>query len=192
MKPDLPIYKVILDESEKTGVFAMSFVQSPAVERDFIYFSEPLELISFQSDEHRIVTGVVLRPNQLIYRNSNGFEYYIQFDKEAIEKARDKFHKYNYTSSVTLEHASPTSDVYVVESYLVNRSRQIVPVEFADIEDGAWILSYKIDNLELWNSIKESNKFNGFSIEAVIIPELVKNSKINKINKLLENIKNFS
>jgi hypothetical protein len=54
----------------------------------------------------------------------------------------------------------------MIESYLIDKERGIIPNEFKDVPDGSWIVSYKINNLAVWDEIKAGNVL-GFSIEGL-------------------------
>ena len=37
---ELPVYKLVINENDETGVDFVSLVTSPAIERNFVYFKE--------------------------------------------------------------------------------------------------------------------------------------------------------
>ena len=82
-KKKLKCYSVGLD----SDVFAISLVDEPAIESNFIYLSKekPVQICLETSEKH-IVMGAVLIPDKPIYRNQDGEEFYIQFSAETIEK----------------------------------------------------------------------------------------------------------
>ena len=55
----------------------------------------------------------------------------------------------------------------MIESYIVDKARGIVPSEFKDIEDGSWIVSYYIDDESLWNVLKNTDTLNGLSVQGL-------------------------
>ena len=55
----------------------------------------------------------------------------------------------------------------MIESYIVDKARGIVPSEFSDIEDGSWIVSYYIDDESLWNVLKNTDTLNGLSVQGL-------------------------
>lgn len=172
----LPCYSLNIDDSENTGCFKISLVDFPAVETSFLCFDKEPEKFNFKvtDDEKHIVTGIALRCNVPIYRVSpDGTEYYVLFTKETVEHIMQKFAKDNNGFNISLQHELDVKDCYVVESYLINKERGIVPQEFSDIEDGSWVVSVKIENPKVWEYIKEGN-CSGFSIEILAIPEALK------------------
>lgn len=192
----LPCYSLNIDDSENTGCFKISLVDFPAVETSFLCFNAEPEKFNFKvtDDEKHIVTGIALRCNVPIYRVApDGTEYYVLFTKETVEHIMQKFAKDNNGFNISIQHDVDVNDCYVVESYLINKERGIVPQEFSDIEDGSWVVSVKIENPKVWKYIKEGN-CSGFSIEILAIPEALKaaikkdkedyNKEIDKLKEL--------
>jgi hypothetical protein len=74
-------------------------------------------------------------------------------------------------------------DVILFESYFVNDELTNIPTAFENqnLKAGSWIVSYKVNNNEVWNDIK-SGKIQGFSIEGWFnkTPVLVK-GQYNKV-----------
>ena len=201
----LPCYSLNIDDSENTGCFKISLVDFPAVETSFLCFNAETEPEKFNfkvtDDEKHIVTGIALRCNVPIYRVSpDGTEYYVLFTKETVEHIMQKFAKDNNAFNISIQHELDVKDCYVVESYLINKERGIVPQEFSDIEDGSWVVSVKIENPKVWQYIKEGN-CSGFSIEILAIPEALKaaikkdkedyNKEIDKLKSVLNEFLNI-
>ena len=158
----------ILDDDEKTGIQAMSFVDDPAVGFEFMCFDnvEPIEY-KFQADK-QIVTGVALLADVPIFRrNEKVGEHYVVFKRELIERMVDKFFRKDKDKSVNLDHNKDlkVDGAYVIESYIKDSKRGIVPMGFENVTDGSWMVTYKITDKDLWKSIVSGNKFKGFSIE---------------------------
>lgn len=157
------------DEAE--GVFAVSLVESPAIERDFVAFSKEQKTIKFNS-EKRIVTGPALIPNQKIYRNSKDKgEHYVQMSSETIEKVVQKFAKKGYFGETTLEHQKKLENNYVFESWITRE-----PLAEFNVPKGTWMISMKIEDNETWDAIK-SGQVKGFSIEG-LFSKLMKNEDV--------------
>ena len=89
------IVELILDEEqEDAGIEAISIVESPAIESDFVALnSEEIKLAEIDK-EKKILLGALLIPNKPIYRKGDeGEEYYIFFSKDTIVKASQMFLK---------------------------------------------------------------------------------------------------
>ena len=54
----------------------------------------------------------------------------------------------------------------MLESYIIDKERGICPNEFASAPDGSWVVSYKVNNLDVWNKIK-SGEVKGFSVQGL-------------------------
>lgn len=167
----MKVYYIKIDENDSTtGIDAISLVDVPAVQKNFLCFNEdkPVRL-NFDNSKH-IITGVVCLADTPIYRYNEFYgEYYVVFSKETIEKMVEKFAKNDLFKSVNLQHDDDSfvDGIYMIESYITNKERGINPVEFSDIPDGSWICSYKVENEKLWNEIINGNKLNGFSLQGM-------------------------
>ena len=197
----LPIYKIIINDNDESGCTTISLVDNPAIELPFLCFSDDKKVhkLSFD-DEKQTISGIAMVADTPIYRNSPKMgEYYIVFTKDMIRKMVEKFAKNGYYNLVNLQHSSDAyvSNVYMCESLIINKERGLCPIEFKDVPDGSWMVSYHIADNELWNEIKTSGQLNGFSIEVLSDMELVeeKNTQkysMNKIFKLAKRILKLS
>lgn len=164
------VFYINIDD-ELTGINAISLVESPAVEKDFLCFSKEKETVKLNFDNaKRVISGVVCLADTPIYRYNEKYgEYYVVFSKETIQKMVEKFAKMDLFKSVNLQHDDTkfVDGIYMFESYIINKERGINPVEFSDIPDGSWIASYKVENDELWGEIINGNKLNGFSLQGL-------------------------
>lgn len=180
----LPVYRFSIDEFDiEDGISIMSFVRNPAVEKSFLKFSKVELKYSFNEDK-RIVTGVAMRANYYILRGKDevGEDCYIYQTASDVEEVVQKFMKERRTKDVNINHKGEKVDgVYLFESFILTDKHKLDYPEFADVELGSWIVSYKVDNEEVWQQIKEG-KLNGFSIEAA--GQL--KSEDNYINRLSE------
>jgi len=182
------IYKIKIDPTDQvTGMDAISLVEYPAVEVDFLKFSKDENIhLQFENDEKRIITGVALLADTPIYRiKPDGEEYYVVFDKETIEQLVTKYAKYMFQNFVNIEHSDRhyVDGMYMIESYIINHERGIVPNEFSKVPDGSWIVSYKVENMDVWEKIK-SGEVKGFSIQGVF--NLIEQNEDPSIDDMIE------
>lgn len=164
------IYYIDINDEDETGLDAISLVQHPAIGVDFLCFKEDVKKIDFSADEDKhILTAVALRADHPIYRRNGEYEYWVIFTKDVIRKLVTKYAKNNLFNSVNIEHNdySFVKSAYMIESYIVDKTRGIVPSEFSDIEDGSWIVSYYIDDESLWNVLKNTDTLNGLSVQGL-------------------------
>lgn len=167
----MKVFYIRINDEDLTGIDAISLVDVPAVEKNFLCFSEEKQPIKMQFDNSKhIITGVVCLADTPIYRYDERVgEYYVVFSKETIEKMVEKFAKMDLFKSVNLQHDNEkfVDGIYMMESYITNKERGINPIEFADIPDGSWVASYKVENEALWGEIINGNKLNGFSLQGM-------------------------
>ena len=172
---NLPLYNLVIDDDDTLGVDKISLVTYPAVEENFLLFDETKRAdysFSIQNEEKRIVSGIAMVADRPIYRETTDKKgYYVVFSKDTIEKIAHRFAKNNYAFNISTQHKTDVDNCYVVESFIINKERGICPKEFADVEDGSWYTSVKIDNQELWDAIKNGEGLNGFSVEIRAIAE---------------------
>ena len=164
----LPIFDIIVDtDTDELNMSCISLVTDPAVEKDFECFSKDKKPMNFNitdQDKH-CITGVAIRADVPIYRYSPDMgEYYVRFTKETIEQIVYKYSKQNLWNSVSLEHSGQNIDSAVMVEFFI-KSPSKCPEGFQDVEDGSLMVTYKITDENLWDTVKNSDEINGFSIE---------------------------
>lgn len=184
----LPIYKLTINDNDETGVDYNAFVDEPAHLKAFIAFDKSMPY-QFK-EEQRIVTGVMMSANTLIYRNSPDIgEHQVFFDTPTIKQIVLKFFKNSFGNNVNKMHDENdrVNGATMFESFFIDSKRGVnAPLEFAkqNLQDGTWIASYKVENDQLWNEVK-SGKFQGFSVEGIFdrIQVQIKTNNKQKMNK---------
>jgi hypothetical protein len=168
LEEDLQLFELVVD-AEEDGVFANSFVEEPAIERDFVFFNKQKE-IQFQAidNEKRLVAGPLLIPNKKIIRMDEQMGMYnVFFKPETIELIARKFMKNGYNGEVTVEHDRKVKDVYLTESWLIEQSSKDKSNLYGyTLPKGTWFGIYKVDNPKVWEEVK-AGKYKGFSIEGI-------------------------
>jgi len=163
----MKIVELILDENQDaSGIEAISIVESPAIEEDFIALKSNEIKLAEIDKEKKILMGALLIPNKPIYRNNGEDEYYIYFSKDTVLKASQMYLTKGNQNNSTLEHQHSLSGLSLVESWIVedevhDKSRKYgmnVPV-------GTWMGAVKVNNDEVWNDYVKTGKVKGFSIE---------------------------
>jgi len=161
------IIELILDEDqEESGVEAISVVENPAIESDFIALqAEEIKLAEIDK-EKKILLGALLIPNKPIYRNSEEGEYYIFFSKETIVKASQMYLRNGYQNNSTLEHQKALNGLTLVESWIVEDEVQDKSRKYGlNVPVGTWMGAVKVNNDKIWEEYVKTNKVKGFSIE---------------------------
>lgn len=188
---NMETYKVLFNEEENEGVYAVSLVSDPAIGVNFITLSKQKEIkLATVNEEQRILMGAILIPNQPIYRNQDGHEYNIVFPKETIKQVQQNFALKGYQNNSTIEHSGEQiQNVTFVESWIKENDVHDKSVHYGFNEEvGTWFGLMKVNNDEIWNDYVKTGKVKGFSIDGVFDMEKV-NLKT-EINMNLESIVN--
>ena len=161
------VIEMVINEADvNDGVFAISVVNKPAIQEDFIALSEhEIELKTIDA-EKRILMGAVLVPKQEIPRiDKNGNVYYIKFSAQTIRKASELFLIRSNQNNATLEHKVQLDDMSVVESWIVEDSKvDKSALHGMKYDVGTWVVSMKVNNEDVWQEVKNGT-IKGFSIE---------------------------
>ena len=187
-------YSVVGDSSD---VYAISLVEEPAIEIDYVAFDKDketkpnLKFIEDKENEKFMILGPALVPDKNIYRNYDGNEFYVSFSAECIEKLSYKFMRTCYGDGCfTKDHESFAQGCTLAESW-IKTSENDKSVDYGfDCPIGTWFVAAKIDSIELWDSIKKGER-KGFSIESwVDLEEIIENKdkKENDMSKQKTNL----
>lgn len=187
------IIELILDEAAiDAGVNAISIVEMPAIESDFIALSKEIEVNFAEVDnEKRILMGAALIPNKTIFRRNGEDEFYVYFSKDTIRRASQLFLKTGSQSKSTLEHQMKIEGLTVVESWIVDDSEKDKSAFYGlSMPVGTWMVSVKVDNEEIWTDFVKTKKVKGFSIEGYFADKTeLKAVEPNEEDVLIEKIK---
>jgi len=169
------------------GVYGISLVENPAMEGTFVALSKAEKTIELKTvnEEQRILLGLVLEPNKLIYRydEQTQEEYNITFDEQTIKDLSYGFFKNNSQSNSTIEHDNnPIKGVTFTESWIVENPTNDKSNNFGfSYPKGSWVAVMKVDSDEVWNNYVKTGKVLGFSIDAVLsLEEVNLKSNMNK------------
>lgn len=164
----MKIIELVLDESleDDNGITAISIVENPAIEEDFIALKNQEFKFAEQDKEKRLLLGAALVPNRPIFRKNEDDEYYIFFSKDTVRKASELFFIKGNQSESTLEHQAALEGLTVVESWIVESEQDKSRHYGLNVPVGTWMVSMKVQNDEVWNNYVKSGKVKGFSIEA--------------------------
>ena len=172
------------------GVFAISLVNAPATEETFIAMAKQEKIVKFAKvdEEQRILMGLVLQPDQLIYRvDEDGNEFEMFFSAETIKDFSQNFFQSGFQLNSKLEHDEPIEGVTFVESWLVENPKVDKSAAFGlEYPKGSWLVSMKVDNDDIWNNYIKTGELKGFSIDGMVELEEVNfksNIQMSKSNK---------
>jgi len=195
----MKIIELILDEeNEDNGITAISVVENPAIEEDFIALKNQEVKFAEQDKEKRILMGAALIPNKPIFRKNEEDEYYIFFSKDTVRKASELFFIKGNQSQSTLEHKVALEGLTVVESWIVESEQDKSRHYGMDVPMGTWMVSMKVNSDEVWNEYVKKGKVKGFSIEAYFSDKMsrpkdktLNESLEDEANELLDELKDF-
>lgn len=191
------IVELLLDEeNEVTGIEAVSIVESPAIESDFIALNSQEIKLAKVDEEKQILMGAALIPNKPIYRTNNEEEFYVYFSADTVRKASELFFKNGNQNNATLEHKLAVNDLTVVESWIVeNKEKDKSALYDLEVPVGTWMISMKVNNSEIWNDFVKTEKVKGFSIEGYFADKATiqasKDTSEDKALKKIEEIKSL-
>ena len=162
----MKIIELILDDDSELGVEAISVVENPAIEEDFVALKSQEIKLAEVDKEKRILMGALLVPNKPIYRRNGEDEYYIYFSKDTVEKASQMYLMQGNQNNSTLEHQYELNGLSLVESWIVEDKTHDKSVKYGmDLPIGTWMGSVKVNNDKVWTEFVKTGKVKGFSIE---------------------------
>jgi len=184
------IVELILDDDQMAeGISAISIVESPAIESNFIALKNHAVQFATVDTDKRILMGPALIPNKPIYRNQDGEEFYVYFSKATIEKASQLYLKNGNQSKATLEHEISINGLTLVESWLkIDEDHDKSAAYGLNDPVGTWYVAMKVDNAEIWDEYVKTGKVKGFSIEGFFAD---KSTVMNRHESKLEQLKNL-
>ena len=187
----MKIIELILDEDEAIGVEAISVVENPAIESDFIALNNQEIKLAEINKEKRLLMGALLIPQKPIYRKSGKEEYYIFFSKKTVARASQMYLQNGNQSQSTLEHDKQLKGLTLVESWIVeDKEKDKTALYGLDVPVGTWMGSVKVDNDEVWNDYVKSGKVKGFSIEGYFADKLERpNEELKEDLSVIEELK---
>jgi hypothetical protein len=189
---ELETFELFIDEArEEDGIEAISLVEFPAIEENFVALSKHKVEFKTVDSEKRVIVGLALVPDKPIYRRSGDKEYNIIFSKETVRKASELYLKRLKLNNATLEHDEQmTSGVSVIESWIVeDPSKDKTALYGLNAVEGAWAVTMKIDNDEVWKDVK-SGKYLGLSIEGMFSDRAEDIEEV-EANEILDQIKDM-
>lgn len=158
---------------EDSAVLAMSVVDEPAVESEFIYLSKQQKVdkfVALETNEKHMIYGCALRPDFPIYRNDSTEEYYLEFSKEAVEKLARNFMVNGFQQNFTQAHKSEVEGITVTESWIkvdMEKDKSVALGLDADLPVGSWLIGAYCNNADVWDKVK-AGTYHGFSCEAIV------------------------
>jgi hypothetical protein len=177
------LYELIISEEETDEVFAISLVESPAIEESFMYFNKEELRFAQVDNEQQMLIGAILVPDKKILRiDGEGNPYHVFFSKDTVKQLAQNYLMKKYNDSATLEHGDKKiGGVHLVQSWIkegkLDKSNSY---GMSSLPEGTWIGMFKIADKKLWNDYVKTGKVKGFSVEAYLESKLVKASMVSE------------
>ena len=191
----IEVFELVIDTDDESGISQIAFVDFPAIESNFLQFTEQKEhKFKIKDEEKRIVEGYAMISQLLIPRiDENGKKFFVKFSAKTIEQIREKQSRLGLNNCFNLMHDSENKaeGVYMLDNLIIDNERgKVAPKEFEKVPNGSLWISAKVDNDEIWNAIK-AGEFSGFSVEGLFKQLESVSMDENLINKIRETIQDF-
>jgi hypothetical protein len=176
---NLPTYKIKVNPDDESGVYAVSLVDEPAIEVDWIHFSKIVEMEFAANKDKQMLFGPLLIPGKLIFRrDTKGNEYNIVFDEETIQLIADKFNENKLGDVFNFQHSDKLVEAILLQNWITGEIDKSQEFGFS-LPQGTWFGGVKVKDESFWLNDVKSGKVKGFSVEIKAGLELVELNKTN-------------
>ena len=188
----MELIELIIDEKDpQHGIEAVSVVEYPAIEENFIALNKQQVQLKEIDQEKRILMGPALTPNKKIYRKDDKTqkEWEIFFSENTVRKASELFLMRSNQNNATLEHAKEIDGMSVVESWIIDDPKSDKSRLYGfDLPKGTWMISMKVNNDDIWAKVK-AGEVKGFSIEGYFADKYQMSIQQTENEKIIEELK---
>jgi hypothetical protein len=183
----MEVIELIIDEEKlQSGIEAISVVEHPAIEENFVALSKEYKFEQV-SNEKRLLVGPLLIPDKKIYRRDGNKEYYVFFSKDTIRKASELYLMRGYQNNATYEHKDSVDGLTLVESWIIDSKQNDKSNHFSmDLPEGTWMGAIKVNNDVLWEDYVKTGQVKGFSIEGYFVDKLVQEEQEEDLSAEIE------
>jgi|694.fasta_scaffold02349_32 hypothetical protein len=191
MEKRIPTYRIVVNpDDEKTGVYAVSLVDEPAIEVDWIKLSKEIQDFEFSvNKDKQMLFGPLLIPNKLIFRrDEKGNEYNIVFDEDTIQIIADKYNENKLGDVFNFQHSDRKVQAVLLQNWITGEVDKSKEYGF-ELPKGTWFGGVKVKDEEFWMSEVKTEKVKGFSVEIMAGTELIEmtaEADKNKNEQLME------
>lgn len=153
------------EDNPELGLVANSLVSDPAVlvgdNVKLFAFNKEATHIHFNNDSEQKFVSVSILANTPIPRKFGK----VIFTEEVIDKLILSMVKHNHINKVTFNHNGQLIEgIYLTSHFKLKKGRVESPL-FEGVPEGSWITEYYVEDKDLYESLKKSTEFNGFSVE---------------------------
>ena len=154
----MKLYELQIQDNEDE-IFAISLVENPAIESDFMYFGKETQMFAAVDNEKHMLIGAILIPDKKIIRvEADGTPYEVFFTKETVAKLAQNYLAKKYTDQATLEHDSKIKGVTLVESWVKDGQFDKSNNYGLNLPKGTWVGMFKITDDKIWNDYIKNGK----------------------------------
>jgi hypothetical protein len=172
----MKLFELTIEDSADE-IFAISLVENPAIESDFMFFAKETQMFAAVDNEKRMLIGAILIPDKKIMRvEADGSPYEVYFTKDTVARLAQNYLAKKYTDKATLEHDSKIKGVTLVESWIKDGQFDKSNNYGLNLPKGTWVGMMKITDDKIWNDYVKTGKVKGFSIEGLFSHKLIKAS----------------
>lgn len=161
----LPVKEFKIDEKTGSWVSGIAITTAPAIQSNFITFSNQEKQKFTEIPERKELLGIAMKADELIYRNSKEFgEYNCFFSADTIRQISQIFFKKGFANNLNIEHTNLSAGSTTFQSFIVDSSMNINPKGLG-AKDGDWIIGVKCWDDEVFEILKSTGA--GFSVEGI-------------------------
>lgn len=174
---------IINEDAEVFGMDAISMVEFPAIESNFLHLNHERVALKTIDEEKRIIMGAALIPNKPIYRvDDEGNEYYGFFSPSTVRRGAELFFREGFHKNVNIEHGTDLVDgVFFFESWIIEGEQDKSRIHGLNEPIETWMVTAKVENEDVWNDYVKTGKVKGWSIEGYFAD---KSQKMNVVEEL--------
>ena len=173
---ELPVYEIMIDDEDETGIRYLSIVQDPAIETKGMFFNEDKfkEFRFYATKDEQKIVGPALIPYKKIYRADEDGEYFVMFTPETIQKMVRKFNGSGSNRRLNFNHSDQMVKAYIEQNWIIESDTYDKSKVYGyELPKGTWFVEVKIEDSEFWNEFVKEDGFYSFSIEGIMGQRLV-------------------
>ena len=191
----IEVFELVIDIDDESGVTAIALVDQPAIESNWMAFSQQTEYkFAVKDEEKRIIEGYFMVADLLIPRiGEHGEKFFVKFSAKTIEQIREKQSRLGLNNNFNLMHDPNqiAEGVFMLDNIIIDNERgKVAPKEFEKVPNGSLWGSAKVDNDIIWEQVKDGT-FKGFSVEGMFKQLEPVSMDEDLINKLRDTIQDF-
>jgi hypothetical protein len=150
------IFELVIEDEETDEVFAISLVETPAIESNFVFFDKEEIQFAQINDDKRLLMGPILVPDKKILRMDGvNTPYFVFFKPETIKRLSEMYLQKKYTDKATLEHDKKIEGVthWLRAGLWRVETKDKSSLYGLNVPVGSWMGTFKIDNEDIWKTM---------------------------------------